>query len=447
VRDDHTRDETADVVAEAEGEARPEHGPSETGSPPLTAGLPPQTGAEGGQLWLLYTLEFIVAIGFGVIYPYLPLFLQDVGHAQPWVIGVVAAAVFVGTFAFSGPFGRLCDRIGRKPVLLFGCVLLTTTMFLFLTTTDPWWFVAFRFLEGVGAAAVIPAINAVIADLTTDEDRSQAFGWITSAQFGGLILGPAIAVPIYNLGGGGIRGFHAIFLVGGIVTAGVSVALALMLREPARSRERLRAGSPERAPRWRALATRPIVALIVLAATANFSTGGFEVLWSLWLKRLGASMTFISLTWIAFSVPMLFSFLGGRLADRTNRLVLVAVGYTAGGICFMVYGLAHNLTLFLTVNLIEGLAWALSYPAKEAMLIKVSPAKWLGAVQGMQTAATQAAALVGTLLGPLLYQAIGGYALSVDGVLALAGVAWAIPVLWRTLKGSAATRGGPAAAD
>jgi len=386
------------------------------------------------QLWLLYSLEFIVAIGFGVIYPYLPVFLHDVGHAEPWLIGVVAAVVFVGTFVFSGPFGRLCDRLGRKPVLLFGCVLFTATMFLFLTTTDPWWFVAFRFLEGVATAAVIPAVNALIADLTTDEDRSQAFGWITSAQFGGLILGPAIAVPIYNLGGGGTRGFHAIFLVGGVVTLGVSVALALMLREPARSRERLRAGSPERAPRWRVLATRPVVALIVLAATANFSTGGFEVLWSLWLKRLGASMTFISLTWIVFSVPMLFSFLGGRLADRTNRLALVALGYTAGGVCFMVYGLTHNLGVFLAVNLIEGVAWALSYPAKEAMLIKASPAKWLGAVQGMQTAAVQAAAFVGTLLGPLLYQVIGGYALSVDGLLALAGVAWAVPVLWRTRR-------------
>ena len=390
--------------------------------------------ADRGQLWLLYALEFIVAIGFGVIYPYLPIFLQDVGHAQPWLIGVVAAAVFVGSFAFSGPFGRLCDRLGRKPVLLFGSVLFTATMFLFLTTTDPWWFIAFRFLEGVATAAVIPAVNALIADLTTDEDRSQAFGWITSAQFGGLILGPAIAVPIYNLGGGGTRGFHAICLVGGVVTAAVSGALALMLREPARRRARLRAGSPEKAPRWRVLATRPIVAIIVLAATANFSTGGFEVLWSLWLKRLGASMAFISLTWIVFSVPMLFSFLGGRLADRTNRLALVALGYTAGGLCFMVYGLAHNLTLFLIVNLLEGVAWAISYPAKEAMLIKLSPARWLGAVQGMQTAAVQAAALVGTLLGPLLYQAIGGYALSVDGVLALTGVAWSIPVLWRSAK-------------
>jgi len=394
----------------------------------------PAPRTDRGQLWLLYLLEFIVAIGFGVIYPYLPVFLHDVGHAEPWLIGVVAAAVFVGTFVFSGPFGRLCDRVGRKPVLLFGSVLFTATMFLFLTTTDPWWFVGFRFLEGVATAAVIPAVNALIADLTTDQDRSRAFGWITSAQFGGLILGPAIAVPIYNLGGGGTRGFHAIFLVGGIVTAGVSVALALMLREPARSRERLRAGSLEKAPRWRVLATRPVVALIVLAATANFSTGGFEVLWSLWLKRLGASMTFISLTWIVFSVPMLFSFLGGRLADRTNRLALVALGYSAGGVCFMIYGLTHNLRVFLAVNLIEGVAWAISYPAKEAMLIKVSPAKWLGAVQGMQTAAVQAAALVGTLLGPLLYQAIGGYALSVDGVLALAGVAWAVPVLWRAKR-------------
>ena len=44
--------------------------------------------------------------------------------------------------------------IGRKPVLLLGVGLYTTATLLFLTTTDPWWFVLFRFLEGMGAAAV-----------------------------------------------------------------------------------------------------------------------------------------------------------------------------------------------------------------------------------------------------------------------------------------------------
>ncbi len=427
---------------------------------------------EWGQLWLLFLLEFIVAIGFGVIYPYLPVFLQDVGHAQPWLIGVVASAVFVGTFLFSGLFGRLCDRIGRKPVLIGGSLLFTTAMFLFLTTTDPWWFVGFRFLEGVATAAVIPAVNALIADFTEERQRSQAFGWMMSAQFGGLILGPALAVPIYSLGGGGIQGFHAIFLVGGVVTGLVSAALLIVLREPARSRERLRAGSAARPPSYRRLATPPVAALILVAATANFATGGFEVLWSIWLKRLGASLTFISLTWIAFSIPMLLSFLGGRFADRSNRFRLALSGYAIAGVCYLVYGSVHNLRLFLAVNVIEGLAWAWSYPAKEAFLIQVSPQRWLGAVQGMQSAAIQVAAFIGTVIAPVLYGGldfggaslgfirlpvvrfggIGGYALSVDGVLALAGVVIAAPVLrreWRLLaaaRAASAPAGGPSGA-
>jgi MFS family permease len=434
--------------------------------PPLpafseTAGTP-TARTQWRQLWLLFTLEFIVAIGFGVIYPYLPVFLHDVGGAQPWLIGLVAAAVFVAMFLFSGPFGRLCDRVGRKPVLMAGSVGITVTLLLFLTTTDPWWFIVFRFLEGLSAAAAVPAINALVADLTADDERSRAFGWVTTAQTGGFILGPAVAVPIYTLAGGGTTGFRAIFLVGAIVTAVVTIVLAVSLREPARSRARLRAGSHEKPPRSRELATPPVAMLILVAATANFATGGFEVLWSIWLKELGASLAFIGLTWIAISAPLLLAFVFGRLADRSNKYVLIVTGYGMAGVCWVVYGATHALAVFLVFNVIEGLAWAWAYPAKESFLVQISPQRWIGAVQGLQQSAIQLAALVGTIIAPILYggvswgehqlgpfqlpavhfSGIGGYALSIDGLLALAGVAIAAPVLRRGWGGGGGGGGG-----
>jgi DHA1 family multidrug resistance protein-like MFS transporter len=208
------------------------------------------------QLALIVAVEFVVNCGFGVIYPYLPLFLKDETGAHVWMIGVIAGATFVGTFLFSSPLGRLSDTLGRKPVIVAGAALFSLAMFLFATTTDPWWFVAFRFLEGVGIAASLPAGNAFVAYVTADHQRSRAFGWLTTAQFGGLILGPAIGVGLYSLGGGERAGYLAIFLTGGCLTAAMAVVLAVFLREPARAPAPAASSPPAQGPGMPASAPR-----------------------------------------------------------------------------------------------------------------------------------------------------------------------------------------------
>ncbi|MBN1632240.1 MAG: MFS transporter, partial [Thermoleophilia bacterium] len=96
------------------------------------------------QLGIVCAAGFVVWSGFGAILPYLPVFLQEQAHASVWLIGVVAAAYYVGTFVFSAPLGRLSDSIGRKPVIVAGVALYAVASSLFVSTTNPWWFILFR---------------------------------------------------------------------------------------------------------------------------------------------------------------------------------------------------------------------------------------------------------------------------------------------------------------
>jgi MFS family permease len=391
------------------------------------------------QLGVICAASLVVWLGFGAILPYLPVFLQEQAHASVWLIGVVAAAYYVGTFAFSAPFGRLSDSVGRKPVIVAGVSLYAVATALFVTTTHPAWFIFFRFLEGVGAAAVTPAGQALVADLSTDETRSRAYGWLTTAQFGGLVAGPVLAWPLYSLGGGeGKWAFYAIFLFGSVLSAITALVLLLTVKEPERARRR-RAVKVKHPP-YRQLITRPVSAFLIVAVTGHFAMGVWEVLWSLWLRHLGASVQFIGLTWVAFSGPMLLSWVGGYLADRYNRWVLMFSGYTVSAFAWITYGTTSNLTAFLVVSVLEGLAVAWSYPAKQAFMVQVVPPRWLGSVQGVEQTAIQASALIGTLLAPILYTYLSGYVISLAGVISLVGLIIAGPILykeWNRLSRSA----------
>jgi DHA1 family multidrug resistance protein-like MFS transporter len=392
------------------------------------------------QLFVVAAADFVVWAGGGAIFPYLPVFLQDEAGASLWWIGVIAAAYFIGVFTVSPFAGRLSDRVGRKPLLVGGTLLYGVSTLLFITTTEPALFVLFRLLEGVSVALIVPAGQAFVAEITTDRNRSQAYGWWTTAQFGGLLIGPALAWPLYELGGGeGLWAFYSIFLFGSALSFVAAAALALLVREPAHAARARRAAVAR--PPLCSLLTAPVVAILIVVATAEFTMGAWEVVWSIWLDSQGRSFAFIGLTWIAFSAPMLLSFLGGRLADRHSRFALMTAGFAVQGLTWFVFSLTEVPAVYIVAAVVGGLAFALAFPAKQGLLVQVSPPRWLGSVQGIEQTSMQGAAFVGTLTAPVVYGAIGGWIFAVCGAVALTGVAVAAPILrreWACVRDGAA---------
>ena len=412
--------------------------PDESITRPGETPVTPTLGAAGDgprmswmQLGVVCAASFVVWTGFGAIIPYLPIFLQEEAHTSLWMIGVIASMFYVGTLVFSSPLGWLSDTIGRKPVMVTGVALYAVAMLLFTTTLDPMWFIAFRLIEGIGAAAVGPAGQAFIADITTEHNRSKAYGLQTTAQFGGLIVGPALAWPVYHAFGEGASGFYAIFIAGALGAAGAALGLLTLVREPTPTahRKAYRRAHGSARPPYRKILTPAILAFMLIAFTTHLVMGAFEVVWSLRLKDLGASLSYISLTFIAFSAPMLLSFVGGILADRRSRFVLMFTGYAISAGAWIVYGLTEDFRLILVVSVIEGLAIAFSFPAKQAFLIQVSPMRWRGTVVGIENTSMQLAGLIGTLTAPVVYGWVSGYVLTLAGCVSLLGLAIAAPVL------------------
>jgi MFS family permease len=157
---------------------------------------------------------------FGVRLAVLPLLATAVLD-QPWVAGAALAIGAVGTAATLPVSGRLADRIGRRPLIIRGLVVMGAAMGLLALSDQPalpvWVGLAVLFglslISGVGAGLVSPAQQATIADVIGHErNGGRVLSTFQMAQDGGAIVGPILVGLVADR-----LGFPAAFVVTGLV--------------------------------------------------------------------------------------------------------------------------------------------------------------------------------------------------------------------------------------
>jgi multidrug resistance protein len=154
------------------------------------------------SLLVIFLTVFIDLIGFGIVLPLLPLYAESYG-AGGWQIGLLMASYSAMQFLFAPAWGRLSDRIGRRPVLLISTAGAIASYALFAIgtrfegATALWVIIASRALAGLCGANITVA-QAYIADISPAEQRSKRMGLIGMAFGLGFIFGPPIGGLSYN---------------------------------------------------------------------------------------------------------------------------------------------------------------------------------------------------------------------------------------------------------
>src|SRR4051812_46563416 len=142
-----------------------------------------------GTIWVTVAIDLI---GFGIVLPILPLYAADThfGASAVTATGLIAA-FSAAQFVCSPLLGRLSDRIGRKPVLLFS--LAGTAVASLVTGLAGGVAVLFigRIIDGASGASVSVA-QAAVADVATPEERPHLLGLLGAAFGVGFVAGPAI---------------------------------------------------------------------------------------------------------------------------------------------------------------------------------------------------------------------------------------------------------------
>ena len=144
-------------------------------------------------------------LGLFMVLPVLATYGQGLSGATPVLIGMAIGCYGLTQAFLQIPFGMLSDRIGRKPVILFGLLLFALGGLVAAQADSIQQVIAGRVLQGAGAIAA--AVMALVADLTQEQNRTKAMAMIGmsigSAFAVAMVAGPVIA---------GMAGLHGVFL-------------------------------------------------------------------------------------------------------------------------------------------------------------------------------------------------------------------------------------------
>jgi multidrug resistance protein len=355
------------------------------------------------RLTIIFLTIFIDLIGFGIVLPLLPFYAQDFG-ATAVVVGLLVAIHPAMQFLFGPIWGRLSDRVGRRPILLLGLLGSAVSYLIFGLATSLWWLFASRVMQGI-AGANIPVAQAYIADSTDLEDRTRGMGLVGAAFGLGFIAGPAIAGALVGFGYA-VPGFFAAAL--SLLNAcaaffylpeSLSPEVRARVAKAAAGAVRRAGGLVGRVRLALALRRHPAIGwLMVIFVLATFVFAAFTTIFPLWIevrldydaRHAGYLMAYLGLLMAIVQGRML-----GPLARQFGERKLLVGGTVTLAAAYALFPFARGLLLLGSVLIPIALGTGINWPTLSSLASQYAPADMQGGVLGVM----QSLSALGRMLG------------------------------------------------
>lgn len=379
-------------------------------------------------LSILLVNLFIAFLGIGLVIPVLPRLMNEL-HISGQVVGYLTAAFALTQLIFSPFAGKAVDRFGRKIMIVLGLIIfgLSELLFGFGKTIDVL-FIS-RILGGLSAAFIMPAVTAFIADITTDENRPKALGYMSAAISTGFIIGPGIGgflaeigtrVPFYSAG------------VLGLVAAVFSI---ILLREPERPVITESAGGHENKSSFRKLLMPMFFIAFAVIFISSFGLAAFESFFSLYVDhKFGFSPADIAIAitggailgaifQVVFFDPMM---------KALGEINLIRIMLLLSAVLVFAMTLVNSYWMIMAVTFTVFIGFDLIRPAVTTYLSRIA-GNDQGFVGGMNSFFTSLANVFGPVIGGLLFDIDINYPYYFATVFIIAGLAlamfWKNPML------------------
>lgn len=355
----------------------------------------------------LYTLAFslvVVMLGFGIIIPIMPFYIEHMG-AGGTELGLLVASYAVMRLIFGPVWGGLSDRIGRKPVLMIGMFGYAVTMFWFGLATELWMLFVARCLSGILSSATGPTTMAFVSDNTGIKGRSRGMGILGASTGVGTIIGPAV--------GGWLAGdtpdaaalARPFFIAGGLsLLALLLIALLVPESLPERSARKTGVEKPVRQPfNWATLwqtIQSPVGMLFLIALLASFALTAFFGIFGLFAlekfnygpQQVGLVMMIMGLMSAAAQGAMV-----GPASERWGEAAVIKGSLLLSVLGFLGIVLVTSIPGVLAVTALFALAASMLGTAATSLTSQHTQLE-----QGITMGLINAAGSLGRIFGPLM---------------------------------------------
>jgi len=301
--------------------------------------------ASSGAILVLVVLVILMdAMIYGLLIPVFPGYASRLGVDES-VIGVVFGVYAVMLLIFSIPMGLLSDRVGRRPLIIAGMLLLALATALFAFSTTVTHLIAARAIQGVSAAATWSAGLALLADTSEPSRLGERMGVALSAVSLGIILGPVVGGLLFEY-----LGYTATFLIPAVLVALVGIAV---LAVPVRA---VRQGRPDMLPGGNLL---PLAACAVVVVAVSGTYGVVDPYLPVYLHAaFSASPATIGVVFAVLAAAAILAQPAvGRVYDRYGgSRHLIGAGLLVSGVALAAAMQAPSLPLIAAAVFVLGVA-------------------------------------------------------------------------------------------
>jgi MFS transporter, DHA1 family, tetracycline resistance protein len=373
---------------------------------PADPNAPPREATGRIALATLLLVMFINVLGFGIIVPLLPFYAQSF-KAEPWQIALVFSAFSFGGFFGEPIWGRMSDRIGRKP-LLISTVTGTFCCYLALAFAPNVW-IAFivRFIGGL-ASGNGSVIQGYLADVTPPHLRAGRIALMGASFNVGFIVGPALGGLLARPSAGPI-GFQIPLLTAAALSF-VSVICIILFVKESRPRTDEIVVQPSRYAMLSSAVTHPTVSrLLLLTYVAGFAFTGIESIFGLWTqKRFGWGPHEVGWCFgaVGVSAALTNSLLTGRLARQFGEAKMLAVGMAMAATAALLLTQSNGLPMTIFLMAMMAMGQSTAFPNVSALISRSTGPDHQGQVLGLNNATGAIARVSGPLCAGLVFAGI-----------------------------------------
>jgi MFS family permease len=353
---------------------------------------------KGSPLIPIFIIVAVDVLGFTLVLPLLPYYAEHFG-ATPLTVGLIVSSFAICQLIAGPILGRISDRIGRKPVLMFS-QMGTLIGFLVLGFAGSIWMIFLaRIIDGLTAGNLSIA-QAYISDVTKPEERTKSFAVIGIAFGLGFLVGPALSGFLSRYG------LHWPAFAAAILSATSILCTWFLL--PVTSTQPHpgpRPGRMEQLTQFftRPVSRRPLIEFLCFGLAFSTLISGM----ALYLERqLGfdAEHTGYVYAFSGLVGGIVQGGLIGRLVKRLGEPKLALIGFVSMAVGYGLLGAVNGVPFLLILIVISGFGSAVVRPSLTTLITHAVGAHEQGAALGVSQSLTSISQIVGPIIAGLLIE-------------------------------------------